>query len=234
MNDVFTFFRFTIPGVFFFSLLFISLLITNTEIAFDFLSFVNDYNIASIMIISTSGYLFSMIYRSIFPVHKLDQTNLLNKLIKDDIVFIYNDKNKDSLEQNKMKDELDSRKSDDKIKAYNIINIIWHANISLFDKEKTSFNANILNSQGSIGIASIASIFTYILIIFQFYQKEVCVYQELLVFFILSVFVLFIYFVHNKSVKTYQNWLNTTIYSSLKKAEELNEKNIIFEFYYLE
>ncbi|MBL4752784.1 MAG: hypothetical protein JKY52_04165 [Flavobacteriales bacterium] len=219
MGAFLSFFRFTIPGLLSPVLLMVAYFIYDPYHFPELISNLKTYPshiFSGVILSAVLGYIFSMIYRAIFPVHGLDHIELVDKLLKDGKITV-------QLIDEKYLHQVRGTHPQRKRIAYEIINIVWHLNHESFDKSKTEFHANILNSQGSSSISSIFSFIAFISSLIFIFPDCSC--QTNLGFALLFYIAVtsFLFYMRNSARQSYQNWINSTIASVLyhKKTSEL-------------
>lgn len=223
MNELVSFFRFIIPGIIYLGLSFICIIVYDHTRLICLLKNLDNEFVAGIVglffVSGCVGYIFSLIYRFFSSVHFFDQTNLVNELMNKKIVTVL-DKQKTAIKPIVLTSRLKFwKRRKEKIRAYEIINIFWHLNHTFFDKDKTNFQASILNSLGAIFVASIFSLITFFIYIYlttcypEFNCKFLCTMG------ILLIFLLIVGYHFRQTKRMYERWVNSTFYSVALKEK---------------
>lgn len=225
MNDFLSFFRFMLPGIVYWILLVISIYFYDGDCLIKFLNSSdyehltkNIYSLIGLFIISGGiGYLFSIIYRLAFPVHGLNHVNTITNLCENGDITI--------LESNNKPFEKIKNENEKQIKAYEIVNVIWHMNHKFFDNSKTEFQATILNSLGATMIACLFSIISFLFFAIKIHPTNQICTDILPSLLIISAALFIIQYQFEKSSKMYERWINSTLASTIlaNKSKSRNE-----------
>lgn len=222
MNDFLSFFRFVLPGLIYFVLLLLSFFFYDMKYLIDTfkdkIELIGNIGGLGLIVISGAlGYIFSILYRVGFPVHGFNQVKVVNYLQKKDKIKVSfgDDKPFETIN-----DDCKGR-----IKAYEIVNVLWHLNHTHFDLDKTQFQASILNSLGAVCVASLASIISFPVLLYKIaYPFSICSFIPVWVILLMGFFLVMRY-QYIKSRKMYERWINSSFVSIVLNNKTTEDNN---------
>jgi len=224
MSDILSLFRFVLPGTVYIVVLLLALIFYDVDSVKILLAKSNtnalSFFVTVFFISGTVGYLLNHLYRLFSPAHGFRQVDLVNTLQEQkimNVVYSNGEVNR------KLKNDRRNR-----IRAYEIINVVWHLNVKKFDESKTEFQASLVNSFGATLLAIAFAIptffiidYKYLVIPFDFMDYTRSVGFLLLLLYSFGV-------LYNQSRNLYERWINSTVISKLKSNDKELIKDITF------
>jgi hypothetical protein len=164
--------------------------------------------------------LFNHFYRVISPAHGFNQVDLVNQLQDHKLITVtYSNGTVNRKLSN-------SRKNI--IRAYEIINVVWHLNVKQFDESKTEFQASLVNSFGATLVALIFSIPSFLIIDYKFLivPFDFEDYLRSLGFLLFLLVTFFCLYVQSRNL--YERWVSSTLISKIITKDKEFINNITF------